>query len=137
MSNNDATRPRGATTIEARIRSRRAKDGALTIFNRIREEAIRNCADSIAHANPFRQLTEDDVTRSVQLFCSQHPDAARSTDEQTAILRMARHNEMQPIPIRDLDKIALGRMTARERLDIANGAPVSPRFKLLGPNDEA
>jgi hypothetical protein len=133
MSNNDITRPRGAITIEARIRSRRTSDGQLSIFNRLNERAIANCANAIADANAFRNLTDDDLTRSVQLWVSHHSGAAISVEDQAAILRAKRQIEAQPIPLRDLDKNALSRMTARERLDIANGAGVSARFKLLGP----
>ncbi len=35
MTSNDAARPRGASAIEARMRSRRTKDGALSIFRRM------------------------------------------------------------------------------------------------------
>jgi hypothetical protein len=135
MTSNDAARPRGASAIEARMRSRRTRDGALSIFHRMNEAAIRNAADAIAHANQYRHLSEDDLTRSVQLFVQQHPDAARSTEDQTALLRAKRHNEAQKIPIRDLDNKTLARMTPRERLEIANGE-IPSRFKLLGPNDD-
>lgn len=135
MSNNNAARPRGASAIEARMRSRRTKDGALSIFRRMSEAAIRNAADAIARANQYRNLSEDDLTRSVQLWCAHHPDAAKSLDEQATLLRAKRHIEAQQIPIRDFDKKTLARMTPRERLETANGETPS-RFKLLGPNDD-
>src|SRR5689334_8708225 len=100
MTTNDDSRPRGAITLEQRIRSRQASDGALSIFNRMNEAAIRNAADAIADANPFRNFTHDELTRAVQLWCSLHPGAARSVEEETANLRARRQIEGQQIPIR-------------------------------------
>lgn len=131
----NGTRPRGAITIEQRIRSRRSKDGQLSIFARLDERAIANCADSIAHANPYAHLTEDDITRSVQLWSAHHPGSARSTEEQAANLRARRQIEGRKTPVRDINRQLLQQLSPAERLNLANTGCLPDRFIVLGPED--
>lgn len=135
MSSNDAARPRGTARIAERIRSRRAKEGPLSIYSRLHEAAIENCAAHIAGANAYRDLDDDALTRSVLSFVQRHSDAALTTNEATVNLRARRQIDAQPIPVRDINRQTLAKMNPMERLDIANGAGLSARFKLLGPDD--
>ena len=136
MSMYDAARPRGASTIEARIVSERTKPGgSYSCFARLKAANIAACANHIAANYAGREPDPDELMRAVQLYEKRYPQAAQTIGEVSSTIRTAKFVEQQRIPVRDINKQILDRMTAVERLDLVNTGSLSDRFILLGPND--
>jgi len=135
MSSTNAVRPRGTSAIEARIVSERAKGGAYSCFARLKAANLSACAAHIAGIFSCREPDADELMRAVQLYQKRYPGASDTVAEITASIRTARHIEQRVIPVRDINKQLVNRLTALERLNLANTGRLPDRFLLLGPDD--
>lgn len=124
-----------ARAIVARIRSRRTKDGAFSIFGRLKPEAVEAMAQSIAAAYPNTEIDEDGLTRCALLFVGKNPNAARTHDETMALLNQRRMNEQAKIVIRDVTTTFLQKLTPRQKLEYANTGLLPEPYILKGPHD--
>lgn len=124
-----------ARAIEARLNSRRVTDGAFSIFGRLRAEVIGPMSESIAASNPSGVIDEDYLRRCVLNFVGQHPVAARSHDETTALLNRRRMNEQASVVVRDVTTALLAKLSPTDRLAYANTGILPDKYILKGPND--
>jgi hypothetical protein len=124
----------GARRIAEQIRSGRKTEGAYSVYSRIRtDQYIDALANKIARAYPNGIRDGEELRRAVLTQERQTPDQFWTNTEIGENLRLARQRDAAPIPVRDLNRHTLAKMTAIERLNLVNTGEISTRFKVLEP----
>ena len=127
---NDATSGR-TRTIATMLRSLRSKQGSLSIASRLKEGGLESFAQHLAAVYPNSPPTEAELIRSLNLHAAQQPQCFWTHDE---VVKANRERlsiqQTRKQVITDIDRNVVKCLTAREKLEVANGEPLPRRFEL-------